>query len=235
MLPNAVCDAELERQADHALLLTAQAPLPKQLGQYIHHLIKCTKMLEYAWKNRDCSGPIVGKILFAVIALLYYLLSASFQSNTNSDLFDTKKLEATRITLLLWTLLLSRSMRDGQHTYRDIPYDYEFKVVDPEVQKRLQFSDLHDLLMDWNRAIQILNQFSNTKSKGIPPNLICIVQAMETKTDVKLGGLMECVFQLEELHRSSGLNSQFDPSRRGKRWLKAAWPSVYAFNAFLIR
>jgi hypothetical protein len=216
VLPNAVCGAELEREADHALLLTAQAPLPKQLSQYIHHLIKCTKMLEYAWKNRDCSGPIMGKILFTVIALLYYLLSASFQSNTDPDLFDTKKLEATRITLLLWTLLLSRSTRDGQHTYRDIPYDYEFKVIDPEVQKRLQFSDLHDLLMDWNRAIQILNQFPNTKSKGIPPNLICIVQAMEAKTDVKLGGLMECIFQLEELHRSSGLKSQFDPSRRGK-------------------
>jgi hypothetical protein len=177
----------------------------------------------------------VGKILSTVIALLYYLLSASFQSNTDSNLYDTKKLEATRITLLLWTLLLSRSTRDGEHTYRDIPYDYEFKVVDPEVQKRLQFSDLYDLLMDWNRAIQILNQFSNTTSKGIPPSLICLVQAMETKTDVKVGGLMERVFELEELYRSSGLNQQFDPSRRGKPWLKAAWPSVYAFNAFLIR
>jgi hypothetical protein len=235
MLPNAVCDAELERQADHALLLTARAPLPKQLVQHIHHLIKCTKMLEYAWKNRDCSGPIMGKILSTVIALLYHLLSASFQSNTDSNLYDTKKLEATRITLLLWALLLTRSMRDGQHTYRDIPYDYEFKVADPEVRKRLQFSDLYDLLMDWNRAIQILNRFSNTKSKGIPSNLICIVQAMETKTDVKLGGLMECVFQLEELHRPSGLNRQFNPSRGGKPWFKAAWPSVYAFNAFLIR
>jgi hypothetical protein len=235
VLPNAVCDAELERQADYALLLTSQTPLPKELVQYIHHLIKCTMMLEYAWKNRDCSGPIMGKILFTVIALLYYLLSASFQSNADSDLFDTKKLEATRITLLLWTLLLSRSTRDGQHTYRDIPYDYEFKIVDLEVQKRLQFSELYDLLMDWNRAIQFLNQFSDTKSKGIPPNLICIVQAMETKTDVKLGGLMQCIFQLEELHRSSDLNKQFDPSRRGKSWLKAAWPSIYAFNAFLIR
>ena len=117
---------------------------------------------------------------------------------------------------LLWTLLLTRSTRDGQHTYRDILYDYEFEDVDSEVQKRLQFSDLHDLLMDWKRAIRILNQFSNTKSKGIPPNLICIVQAMEAKTDVKLGGLIECVFQLEELHRSSGLNKQFDPSRRSK-------------------
>jgi hypothetical protein len=74
--------------------------------------------------------------------------------------------------------------------------------------------------MDWNRAIQILNQFSNTKSKGIPPNLICIVQAMETKTDVKLGGLMECLFELEERHRSSGLNNQFDPSRRGNPGLR---------------
>ena len=220
VLPDAVCDAELERQADHALLLTAQAPLPEQLGQYIRHLIKCTKMLEYDWTNRDCSGPIVGKILSTVIALLYYLLSASFQSNTDPSLYDTKKLETMRITLLLWTLLLTQCTRDGQHTYRDVPYDYEFNVVDPEVQRRLQFSDLSDLLMDWNRAIQILNQFSNTKSKGIPPNLICIVQTMEVKAEVKLGGLMERVFELEELHRPSSLNKQFDPSRRGKAWRK---------------
>jgi hypothetical protein len=235
VLPNAACDAELERQADHALLLTARAPLPEQLGQYIHHLIKCTKMLGYAWTNRDCSGPIVGKVLSTIIALLYYLLSASFQSNTDSNLYNMKKLEAMRITLLLWTLLLTRCTRDGQHTYRDIPYDYEFNVVDPEVQTRLQFSDLYDLLMDWNQATQILNQSSNTKSKGIPPNLICIVQAMEAKTEVKLGWLMERVFELEELHRASSLNKQFDPSRRCKAWRKEAWPSVYAFNAFLIR
>jgi hypothetical protein len=37
-----------------------------------------------------------------------------------------------RITLLLWTLLLTWCTRDGQHTYRDVPYDYEFNVVDPE-------------------------------------------------------------------------------------------------------
>lgn len=83
--------------------------------------------------------------------------------------------------------------------------------------------------------IQILNQFSNTKSKGMPPNLICIVQAMEVKAEVKLGGLMERVFELEELHRPGSLNKQFDPSRRGKTWRKEAWPSVCAFNAFLIR
>lgn len=159
VLPNAACDAELERQADHALLLTAQTPLPEQLSQYIRHLIKCTKMLGYAWTNRDCSGPILGKILSTVIALLYSLLSTSFQSSTDSNLYDTKKLEATRITMLLWTLLFTRSMRDGQHTYCGIPYDYEFNVVDPEVQRRLQFSDLYDLVMDWNRAIRFSINF----------------------------------------------------------------------------
>jgi hypothetical protein len=61
-----------------------------KLDQYIHHLIKCTKMLDYAWTNCDCSAPIVGKVLSTVIALLYNLLSTSFQSNTVSDLYDTK-------------------------------------------------------------------------------------------------------------------------------------------------
>jgi hypothetical protein len=88
-------------------------------------------MLQHAWTNRDCSGPIVGKILSTLIALLYYLLSASFQSNTDSNLYEMKKLEAMRITLLPWALLLTRSTRDGQHIYRGIPYDYEFEVVDP--------------------------------------------------------------------------------------------------------
>jgi hypothetical protein len=74
--------------------------------------------------------------------------------------------------------------------------------------------------MDWNRAIQILNQFSNTKSKGIPPNLICIVQTMEGKAEVKIGGLMERTFELEELHRPVVLTSnltQAEEVRHGVR------------------
>jgi hypothetical protein len=233
-LPKGTCDAELERQSEDALLLTARAGIPKQMGEHVRHVIRCTRMLAYVWTHRDTSSLLVGKILFTVIATLYYLLSASFKSQNNSVLYDTKKLEATRVTLLLWTLLLTRSTRDGQQTYRDIPYDYEFRITDPEIRKRLWHSGLHDLLIEWNQAIRILNQSPVAKSKRIPMKLIRIVQAMEKKTDVKLGGLMERLFELEERHRSSGLNYPYNPGQSAKSWHKAAWPSTFAFNAFLI-
>jgi len=130
--------------------------------------------------------------------------------------------------------LLTRSTRDGQHTYRDIPSHYEFRVIDPEIKKRLWSSGIHCLLMEWNRAIRSLNQSPATKNERVPLKLIRLIQAMETKTDVKLGGLMERLFELEEQHRSSRLDKLYDPGQRGKTWPKAAWPSVFAFNAFLI-
>lgn len=233
-LPKGTCDAELERECGDALLLIARVAIPKQMGEYVRHAIQCTRMLDYVWAHRDTSGPIVAEILSTVIATLYYLLSASFQPQHASALYDPKKLEAARITLLLWMLLLTRSTRDGQHTYRDIPYDYEFRVIDPEIKKRLWSSGIHCLLMEWNRAIRSLNQSPATKNERVPLKLIRLIQAMETKTDVKLGGLMERLFELEEQHRFSRLDRLYDPGRRGKTWPKAAWPSVFAFNAFLI-
>jgi hypothetical protein len=229
-----MCDAQLEREWGNALLLAARVAIPKQMREYVRHVIQCTRMLDYVWTHRDTSGPVVAKILSTIIATLYYLLSVSFQLQHDSALYDLKKLEAARITLLLWMLLLTRSIRDGQHTYRDIPYDYEFRVTEPEIKKRLWSSGLHYLLIDWNRAVRSLNQSPATTNERVPLKLIRLIQTMERKTDVKLGGLMERLFELEEQHRSSHLDRLSDPGRRGKPWPKAPWPSVFAFNAFLI-
>jgi hypothetical protein len=201
-LLNRTCDAELERQSQAALLLLGQTMIPKKLDKYIRHIIDCTTMLEYVWTHPESSAPVIAQILSTIIARLYHLLSISFQSQADVDLYDIQKLEATRITLLLWTLLLTRSTRDGQHTYCDIPYDYKFTIISSEVKKRVSVSGLDELLMEWNQAIQILNQRPNAASKRIPPNLVRIIQAMEAETDIKLGGLMGCLFELEERHSS---------------------------------
>ena len=108
---------------------------------------------------------------------------------------------------------------EAQQTYRDICYNSEFRITDPEVRRRLSSSGLHDLLMEWNQAIRILIQSPHAERERVPINLIRIVQAMETKTNVKLGGLMERLFELKEQYRSRGLVLS----------LKAAKPGVIVF------
>ena len=210
-LPKGMCDAELERQSEDALLLTARAEIPKQMAEHVSHLIQCIRMLDYGWTHPDASGPLTGKLLSTAFAILYYLLSASFQSQPNSDLDDAKRLEATRITLVMWTLLFIKFVWEAQQTYRNICYNSEFSITDPVVRRRLSFSGLHDLLMEWNQAIRILIQSPHAKHERVPINLIRIVQAMETKTNVKLGGLMERLFELGKQYRSRGLSGLVQP------------------------
>lgn len=210
-LPKGICDAELERQSEDALLLTARAEIPKQMTKHVSHLIQCIRMLDYGWTHPDALGLLTGKLVSTAFATLYYLLSASFQSQPDSDLDDTKRLEATRITLLMWTRLFIMFVWETQQAYRDICYNSEFRITDPEVRRRLSSSGLHDLLMEWNQAFQILIQSPHAKRERVPINLIRIVQAMETKTNVKLGGLMERLFELKEQYRSRGLNGLVQP------------------------
>jgi hypothetical protein len=187
-------------------------------------------MLDYGWTHPDASGPLTGKLVSTAFATLHYLLSASFQSQPDSDLDDAKRLEATRITLLMWTKLFIMFVWEAQQTYCDICYNSEFRVTDPEVRRRLSSSGLHDLLMEWNQAIRILTQSPHAKRERVPINLIRIVQAMETKTNVKLGGLMERLFELGEQYRSRGLSGLVQPGPG--QWvlsLKAAKPSVIVF------
>ena len=228
-LPKGVCDAELERQSEDALLLTARAEIPKQMAEYVRHLIQCVRMLDYGWTHPGASGSLTGRLLSTVIATVYYLLSASFQAQPDSDLDDARRLEATRITLLMWTLLLIRFLWEAQQAYRDVCYNSEFRITDPEAKRRLSSSGLHDLLMEWNQANRILIQSPHPKRERVSINLIRIVQAMETKTNVKLGGLMERLFELEEQYRSRGLVGLVQPGQGQCLSFKAAMPSVIIF------
>jgi hypothetical protein len=229
-LPKSICDAELEWQSEDALLLTARAEIPKQMAEYVSHLIQCIRVMDYGWTHPDASGPLTEKVLSTAVATLYYLLSASFQSQPDSNLDDVKRLEATRITLLMWTVLLIMFVWEAQQTHRDICYNSELRITDPEVRRRLSSSGLHDLLMEWSQANRILIQSPRAKRERVPINLIRIVQAMETKTNVKLGGLMERLFELEEHYRSRGPSGLVQPGPG--QWvlsLKAAKPSVIVF------
>jgi hypothetical protein len=73
-LPKGTCDAELERQSEDALLLTARAEIPKQMAEHASHLIQCIRMLDYGWTHPDASGRLIGKFLSTAVATLYYLL-----------------------------------------------------------------------------------------------------------------------------------------------------------------
>jgi hypothetical protein len=100
---------------------------------------------------------------------------------------------------------------EAQQTYRRICYNSEFRITNPEVKRRLSSSGLYDLLMEFKQAHQILIQSPPAKHEPVPINLIRIVQAMETKTNVRLGGLMERLFELKEQYRSRGLSGLAQP------------------------
>ena len=55
---------------------------------------------------------------------------------------------------------------------------------------------------EWNEVVQSLLHGSNTTDICTPIRLIRIVQAIECETDVKLGGVMERLFELETLRRT---------------------------------
>jgi hypothetical protein len=77
-----------------------------------------------------------------------------------------------------------------------------FDTASLNAQKRFWPSAVYVLLQEWNKVVQSLLYESNTTDICTPIRLIRIVQAIEYETDVKLGGVMERLFELEASRRT---------------------------------
>jgi hypothetical protein len=195
-LPLDKLDTHLERQACNALVAAAQVTLPKDLHKYVYHIIECTRMLGYVWSYPSESEAAVKQLGGSLTAIFYHLLSLSFEEHSD----DQKKLEATRVSLTIWTWMLSQSLFNDFRVSKDhIPV---FSSASLNAKKQFWPSIVFFLLKDWNRVVQSLQYKPNTTDAYTSVHLIRIVRAIEQETDVKLGGLMERLFELEVWHRT---------------------------------
>jgi hypothetical protein len=203
-LPQDKLDLQLEQEACSALVGAAQLTLPTDLHEYVYQIIECTRMLHYVWSCPSESEAAIRQLGSSITAIFYYLLSLSFEEHLGTG----KMLEATRVTLLIWTFLMSQSLFNDSRSSKDhIPI---FSSVTLDAKKQSWPSSVYFLLKDWNQVVQCLQDKSNNSDGCTSIQLIRIVQAMERETDVKLGGVMERLFEIEVRYRTqekSGINS----------------------------
>jgi hypothetical protein len=192
-LPQDKLDVGLEREACRALVGIAEATLPKDLHEYVYQIIGCARMLHYAWKYPSESEATIRQLGSSVTAIFYHLLSLSFEEYPD----ERKKLEATRISLTIWTLLISQCLYRDSRVGKDITP--VFDSVSLNAQKRFWPSTVYFLLKEWNEVVQSFLLKANNTYICTPIRLVRIVQAIECETDVKLGGVMERLFELEAL------------------------------------
>jgi hypothetical protein len=189
-------DVKLEREAYSALVGIAKATLPKDLREDVCQIIEYARMLQSIWSYPSESTAAIRQLAMSFTAMLYYLLSLSFEEYPD----ERKKLEATRISLTIWTFLMSQSFFVDSRAGRALmPI---FDSVSLNTQKRFWPSAVYFSLKEWNEVVQSLLHGSNTTDICTPIRLIRIVQAIECETDVKLGGVMERLFELETSRRT---------------------------------
>lgn len=212
-LPHDKLDGQLEQLACDALVGVAQVFLPNHLHEYVYQLIECTRMLHYVWSYPSESETAIRQLGRSITAILYHLLSLSFEDHR----VNGKRLEATRLSLTIWTFLLSQSLFNDPRASSDhIPV---FSEASLNAKRHLWPSSICPLLKNWNRVVQSLLYKSNTIDGCTSIHLIRIVQAIERETEVKLGSVMERLFELEVLNRTraaSGINThqQYQAQRK---------------------
>jgi hypothetical protein len=204
-LPEDKLDVQLEWETCIALVEIARLSLPAELHEYIYQITECAKMLHYVWSYPSESDVIVKELGISITATFYHLLSLSFEQCQG----NRKKLEATRTCLVIWTFLLSQSLFNDSRSSKDhIPI---FSSVSLDAKKQFWPSRVYFLLKEWNRAVESQQYKSKTDDGCTSITLIRILQAIEQETDVRLGGVMERLFEIEAWHRArakSGTSSE---------------------------
>jgi hypothetical protein len=188
---DSLADSRLNEHAQKALLDLQHSCLPTSLHEDVCRIIKCAKVLPHIWKNPTTSLTVVGQVLEPLSVVCHNILSISFQSQVNSG--RRKRLEATKVTLMLWTNSVVRSIMGEQQAPRSNFPTFSAAVL--EAKKQIWSPAMFELLSEWNHVVETTPL--EAMRQQTPPQLIRLVLAMETYTALKLGGLMEALFELE--------------------------------------
>jgi hypothetical protein len=195
-----LADSRLNEHAQKALLDLQHSYLPASLREDVHQLIKCAKVLPHAWKHPTTSSTVVGQILKPLIVVSYNILSISFQSQIDAG--RRKRLEATKVTLILWINSVVRSIMDEQQVPRGNFPTFSAAVL--RAKKQMWPAAFFELLSEWNRVVETTSP--EAIRQQTPPRLVRLVLAMEAYAALKLGGLMEALFKIEAQIKQIALN-----------------------------
>jgi hypothetical protein len=111
-----LADSRLNEHAQKALLDLQHSYLPASMREDVRRIIKCAKVLPHVWKHPTISSTVVGQILEPLSVVSYNILSISFQSQIDAG--RRKRLEATKVTLILWTNSVARLIMGEQQPPR---------------------------------------------------------------------------------------------------------------------
>jgi hypothetical protein len=157
-------------------------------------------VLPHAWKHPTTSSTVVGQILKPLIVVSYNILSISFQSQIDAG--RRKRLEATKVTLILWINSVVRSIMDEQQVPRGNFPTFSAAVL--RAKKQMWPAAFFELLSEWNRVVETTSP--EAIRQQTPPRLVRLVLAMEAYAALKLGGLMEALFKIEAQIKQIALN-----------------------------
>jgi hypothetical protein len=195
-----LADSRLNEHAQKALLDLQHSYLPASLREDVRRIIKCAKVLPHVWKHPTTSSTVVGQILESLSVVSSNILSTSFHSQIDAG--RRKRLEGTKVTLILWTNSAVRSIMGEQQAPRsNFP---TFNVVVLRAKEQIWPAAIFELLSEWNRVVETTSP--EAMRQQTPPHLVRLVLAMEAYTALKLGGLMEALFMLETQIKQSELN-----------------------------
>jgi hypothetical protein len=210
ILPDCSVDPRLDQHAQKVLLQLSHGFLPTSLLNDVRQITQYARILPHVWKHSTTLSTMVGQILIPLSAVIYHILSVPFQSEIDSD--RRKRFESTRVALFLWTSLCSRSIwgpRQAPPGNFSVPYFSLFSVVSLKAKKHLWPAETYELLLEWNRVIETTPP--ETVKQQVPQQLVQLVVDMEAYTDLKLGELMERLFelgdQIEDIASDAGQSS----------------------------
>jgi hypothetical protein len=145
-----LADSRLNEHAQKALLDLQHSYLPASLREDVRRIIKCAKVLPHVWKHPTTSSTVVGQILEPPSVVSYNILSISFQSQINAG--RRKRLEATKVTLILWTNSVVRSIMGEQQAPRsNFP---TFSALVLKAKKQIWPAAIFELLSEWTRVVE---------------------------------------------------------------------------------
>ena len=192
-------DPQLEQLGQNALQLS-RIHLAPCLHEIVERTIQCAGIVESVWAQSNSTEARIDWLVSKPIATLTRLLSMNFQSESN--LPKRKTHEAAKMTVILWNLVLIFFIKGmvGDASVRDTMI--KFNETKCEAMRDFWPPCVYLGLIKWNAVVQSSSFDVGAERRRPFLRLINVVRSMEVESLVRLGSLINRLYQLEGTYQT---------------------------------
>ena len=198
-------DAVLKDLAKQVLRQRADKPMTTDLVEIVYDVVRCGFMLADCHTELPRAVETMSMALYSGSVFMYQLLLMLFDEH--EDAAQKGKLEVTRLTMILWSLVL-RVLAQKADFSRGIATSLPiFDISKADAKRRNLPPEVFELLNDWNVMVSLDITLEQ---------VMRVAEALEAYTDVHLGSFMKRLIILMEGH---------NVPKVATKWMKEAWGS----------